>query len=302
MTLDAAASHSGKVRELYDAGDGPPAHGGLGPGQRLRRHHGRAHRGQGPGAHGHDRSGARRWPTSRRAPSWPPTRRTSRRSCGGLDACRRSGPAGRCSCAGPRCSPSSASSGATSPARPRRSTRRRAPCTARRMPPGLRAGRAGSPSRCSRRRPRPTEGHDLNIDFAAAVDLVGAEAALPARTICLELYAARRGPRRRRRVRLGRHQVRARLRRRRARALRRGRARRTPRACGRPTRWCPGATPPAFDKQPLRDWLAAQPWDRTPPPPALPARGRRGHVGALRRGLRAGHRPLADDWYGAQAP
>jgi len=31
-----------------------------------------------------------------------------------------------------------------------------------------------------------------------------------------------------------------------------------------------GETPPAFDKQPFRDWLAAQPWDRTPPPPAVP--------------------------------
>ena len=33
----------------------------------------------------------------------------------------------------------------------------------------------------------------------------------------------------------------------------------------------PGETPPAFDKQPFRDWLAAQPWDRTPPPPSVPA-------------------------------
>jgi phosphoribosylaminoimidazole-succinocarboxamide synthase len=32
-----------------------------------------------------------------------------------------------------------------------------------------------------------------------------------------------------------------------------------------------GETPPAFDKQPFRDWLAALPWDRTPPPPAVPA-------------------------------
>ena len=31
-----------------------------------------------------------------------------------------------------------------------------------------------------------------------------------------------------------------------------------------------GETPPSFDKQPFRDWLASQPWDRTPPPPALP--------------------------------
>ena len=31
-----------------------------------------------------------------------------------------------------------------------------------------------------------------------------------------------------------------------------------------------GETPPSFDKQPLRDWLSAQPWDRTPPPPTIP--------------------------------
>lgn len=32
----------------------------------------------------------------------------------------------------------------------------------------------------------------------------------------------------------------------------------------------PGEVPPSFDKQPFRDWLAAQPWDRTPPPPRVP--------------------------------
>jgi phosphoribosylaminoimidazole-succinocarboxamide synthase len=32
-----------------------------------------------------------------------------------------------------------------------------------------------------------------------------------------------------------------------------------------------GQSPPSFDKQPFRDWLAAQPWDRTPPPPPVPA-------------------------------
>jgi phosphoribosylaminoimidazole-succinocarboxamide synthase len=31
-----------------------------------------------------------------------------------------------------------------------------------------------------------------------------------------------------------------------------------------------GETPPSFDKQPLRDWLSAQSWDRTPPPPTIP--------------------------------
>ncbi len=34
--------------------------------------------------------------------------------------------------------------------------------------------------------------------------------------------------------------------------------------------WAPGETMPSYDKQPLRDWLEAQPWDKTPPPPALP--------------------------------
>ena len=32
----------------------------------------------------------------------------------------------------------------------------------------------------------------------------------------------------------------------------------------------PGATPPSFDKQPIRDWLEATGWDKTPPPPSLP--------------------------------
>jgi phosphoribosylaminoimidazole-succinocarboxamide synthase len=34
--------------------------------------------------------------------------------------------------------------------------------------------------------------------------------------------------------------------------------------------WKPGAVPPSFDKQPLRDWLEATGWDKTPPPPTLP--------------------------------
>jgi phosphoribosylaminoimidazole-succinocarboxamide synthase len=35
--------------------------------------------------------------------------------------------------------------------------------------------------------------------------------------------------------------------------------------------WEPGTTPPSFDKQPLRDWLEAAGWDKKPPPPVLPA-------------------------------
>lgn len=34
--------------------------------------------------------------------------------------------------------------------------------------------------------------------------------------------------------------------------------------------WKPGANPPSYDKQILRDWLEAQPWNKNPPPPALP--------------------------------
>ncbi len=34
--------------------------------------------------------------------------------------------------------------------------------------------------------------------------------------------------------------------------------------------WQPGTTPPSFDKQPLRDWLESTNWDKTPPAPFLP--------------------------------
>jgi phosphoribosylaminoimidazole-succinocarboxamide synthase len=35
--------------------------------------------------------------------------------------------------------------------------------------------------------------------------------------------------------------------------------------------WSPGRSMPSFDKQPVRDWLTSQPWDRTDPGPQLPA-------------------------------
>jgi phosphoribosylaminoimidazole-succinocarboxamide synthase len=34
--------------------------------------------------------------------------------------------------------------------------------------------------------------------------------------------------------------------------------------------WREGHATPSFDKQPVRDWLAAQPWDKTAPAPELP--------------------------------
>ena len=33
--------------------------------------------------------------------------------------------------------------------------------------------------------------------------------------------------------------------------------------------WKEGTTPPSFDKQPVRDWLEASGWDKSPPPPTL---------------------------------
>jgi phosphoribosylaminoimidazole-succinocarboxamide synthase len=60
-----------------------------------------------------------------------------------------------------------------------------------------------------------------------------------------------------------------------------------------------GTPPPAFDKQPFRDWLATLPWDRTPPPPSVPddvvATTSRRYVAAYER---VTGRSL-DDWYGA---
>ncbi|MDP3430003.1 MAG: phosphoribosylaminoimidazolesuccinocarboxamide synthase, partial [Desulfomicrobium sp.] len=36
-------------------------------------------------------------------------------------------------------------------------------------------------------------------------------------------------------------------------------------------KYIPGQAQPSFDKQYLRDWLSGTGWDKTPPPPALPA-------------------------------
>ncbi|HEY2999363.1 MAG TPA: phosphoribosylaminoimidazolesuccinocarboxamide synthase, partial [Acidimicrobiales bacterium] len=36
--------------------------------------------------------------------------------------------------------------------------------------------------------------------------------------------------------------------------------------------WEPGSTPPSFDKQPLRDHLDKLDWDKAPPPPGLPSK------------------------------
>jgi phosphoribosylaminoimidazole-succinocarboxamide synthase len=110
--------------------------------------------------------------------------------------------------------------------------------------------------------------HDENITFEQAVDIVGHEAANRAREISLELY--RRGSER---------------------AAERGIIIADTKfelgfvdgelvVCDEVLtpdssrfwpvdEWKPGITPPAFDKQPLRDYLEHIEWDKNPPPPPL---------------------------------
>ena len=61
----------------------------------------------------------------------------------------------------------------------------------------------------------------------------------------------------------------------------------------------PGTTPPAFDKQPLRDWADGLDWDKRPPPPPLPAEV----VAATSARYVAAYERVTgrrlSDWYGA---
>lgn len=111
--------------------------------------------------------------------------------------------------------------------------------------------------------------HDENISFERAVDLVGRELAERARDVSLELY--RRGAELARergiiiadtKFELGlvdgelvvADEV-----------LTPDSSRFWP-----ADRWEPGSTPPSFDKQPVRDYLDGLDWDKQPPPPSLP--------------------------------
>ena len=62
--------------------------------------------------------------------------------------------------------------------------------------------------------------------------------------------------------------------------------------------WVPGTTPPSFDKQPLRDWLEASGWDKSPPPPRLPAEV----VASMRERYVVAYERITgrrfSDWYG----
>ncbi len=114
------------------------------------------------------------------------------------------------------------------------------------------------------------EGHDINISFDEAADLIGRELAERARDVSLELYtkgaawAAERGIIiADTKFELGLVDGELVLA---DEVLTPDSSRFWPADA-----WEPGATPPSFDKQPVRDYLDGLDWDKQPPPPPLPA-------------------------------
>lgn len=63
--------------------------------------------------------------------------------------------------------------------------------------------------------------------------------------------------------------------------------------------WTPGATPPSFDKQPVRDYLDGLDWDKRPPPPPLPADVVRATSARYREAYQRICGASLDDWPGA---
>ena len=187
---------------------------------------------------------------------------------GGAD-CRPSGPAGPYWCSGPRCSRSSASCAAIWPDQAYEEYERSGTVHGTAMPAGLQlASRLAEPIFTPST--KATEGHDLNIDFAGGGRTwsVPRRPAPPATSAwsCTGRAAARCADAgfvlADTKFELGYVD---------------GVLCLCDEVCTPDSSrlWpadqvVPGQTPPAFDKQPLRDWLAAQPWDRTPPPPPLP--------------------------------
>jgi phosphoribosylaminoimidazole-succinocarboxamide synthase len=142
------------------------------------------------------------------------------------------------------------------------------------------------------------EGHDVNISFEEAVALIGAELAGQARDLSLALYqrgatyAAERGiiiadTKFEMGVVDGKLVLADEV-------LTPDSSRFWP-----ADEWVPGSTPPSFDKQPVRDFLDGLDWDKTPPPPALPDEV----VGASGRRYREAYERITGlslaDWPGA---
>ncbi len=62
--------------------------------------------------------------------------------------------------------------------------------------------------------------------------------------------------------------------------------------------WQPGTTPPSFDKQPVRDFLDGLDWDKNPPPPSLPAEVISASAARYREGYERITGLSLDDWPG----
>jgi phosphoribosylaminoimidazole-succinocarboxamide synthase len=112
--------------------------------------------------------------------------------------------------------------------------------------------------------------HDENISFDQAVDLVGEELATRARAISLDLYARGAAMARERGIIIADTKFEL------------GLVDGELVVCDEVMtpdssrfwpldQWTPGATPPSFDKQPVRDYLEGLDWDKNPPPPPLPS-------------------------------
>ena len=113
------------------------------------------------------------------------------------------------------------------------------------------------------------EGHDVNISYADAVNLVGVQVAEAAREVSIACYlrgaewAAQRGiVIADTKFEFGMVNGRLVLA---DEVLTPDSSRFWPAEA-----WAPGVTPPSFDKQPVRDYLDGLDWDKQPPPPALP--------------------------------
>jgi phosphoribosylaminoimidazole-succinocarboxamide synthase len=115
------------------------------------------------------------------------------------------------------------------------------------------------------------EGHDENISFSAAADLIGEALAVHVRDVSLALYQRGADWARERGIIIADTKFEL------------GLVDGELVLCDEvltpdssrfwPTdAWEPGTTPPSFDKQPVRDLLDGLDWDKTPPPPPLPAK------------------------------
>ena len=138
------------------------------------------------------------------------------------------------------------------------------------LPPGLRQADP-LPEPIFTPATKATEGHDINITRDEAAELVGADVLAEAERITLALY--RRAADRCGKAGLILADTKFELGTDRDGALVLGDEAVTPDSSRLwpADRWEPGQSPPSFDKQYLRDWLDEIGWDRSSPPPELPA-------------------------------